>query len=148
MIRFLGAVALTLAVTSALAADPRISVNVGVPGVYGAIELGNAPPPRVLYAQPVYAEPGPRRVEGPPVYLHVPPGHEKHWREHCREYDACGRPVYFVRHDWYRDVYARRGEPGRHDERGDDRDHREDRGGDRDRRDGRGDPRERNGRRD
>ena len=146
MIRFLGAAALTLAAASALAADPRISVNVGVPGLYGNIDIGDAPRPRVLYAQPVYAERGPR-VEGPPVYLHVPPGHEKRWREHCREYDACGRPVYFVRHDWYRDVYARRGEPGRgdgrdrRDDRGRERDHRDDRGGERDRREGRGDGR-------
>jgi hypothetical protein len=23
------------------------------------------------------------------------------WRKHCRKYNACGVPVYFVRHDWY-----------------------------------------------
>ena len=32
-----------------------------------------------------------------PLYLHVPPGHAKHWRKHCHEYHACNRPVYFVR---------------------------------------------------
>ena len=41
-----------------------------------------------------------------PIYLHVPPGHEKKWRKHCREYDACGRPVYFVQDNWYNDVYV------------------------------------------
>jgi len=38
-----------------------------------------------------------------PVYMWVPPGHRKHWSKHCHEYNACGVPVYFVRHDWYRD---------------------------------------------
>ena len=26
----------------------------------------------------------------------------RHWRKHCARYDACGRPVYFVQEDWYR----------------------------------------------
>jgi len=42
------------------------------------------------------------------MYLHVPPGHEKKWRKHCAKYNACGRPVYFVRHDWYNNVYVPR----------------------------------------
>jgi hypothetical protein len=36
----------------------------------------------------------------------VPPGHEKHWNKHCAEYNACGRPVYFVRDDWYNNEYV------------------------------------------
>jgi hypothetical protein len=43
-----------------------------------------------------------------PVYLHVPPGHEKHWSKHCGKYGACGRPVYFVREDWYQTHYVPR----------------------------------------
>ena len=70
-----------------------------VPGVYGQVVLGNQPPPPVLYAQPMIARPvvvaQPVAVE--PIYLHVPPGHAKHWRKHCHEYHACDRPVYFVR---------------------------------------------------
>jgi len=27
----------------------------------------------------------------------VPPGHAKNWAKHCHRYDACARPVYFVR---------------------------------------------------
>ncbi len=27
--------------------------------------------------------------------------HRKHWSKYCRNYNACGVPVYFVRHDWY-----------------------------------------------
>ena len=41
-----------------------------------------------------------------PVYLRVPPGHEKNWRKHCQRYNACGRPVYFVQDTWYTNVYA------------------------------------------
>ncbi len=36
------------------------------------------------------------------------PGHEKHWRKHCAQYNACGRPVYFVRDDWYNNEYVPR----------------------------------------
>ena len=41
-----------------------------------------------------------------PIYLRVPPGHEKKWNKHCASYNACGRPVYFVRDDWYRNTYV------------------------------------------
>jgi hypothetical protein len=41
-----------------------------------------------------------------PVYLHVPPGHAKHWSKHCSKYNACGHPVYFVKDGWYNDVYV------------------------------------------
>src|SRR2546425_10235251 len=40
---------------------------------------------RSLAAPVVVAEP----VQ--PIYLHVPPGHAKHWRKHCHEYNACDR---------------------------------------------------------
>jgi hypothetical protein len=79
------------------------------PGIYGQVQLGNASPPPLVYAQPMLIEP----VEAPPppVYLHVPPGHAKNWRKHCREYNACNRPVYFVRSAEYEPDYDRR----RHD---------------------------------
>ena len=32
-----------------------------------------------------------------PLYLHVPPGHAKKWSQHCARYNACNRPVYFVK---------------------------------------------------
>jgi hypothetical protein len=48
---------------------------------------------------------------GPPIYLHVPPGHYKHWHKHCHEYGACGRQVYFVQNDWYEHTYV----PAYHD---------------------------------
>jgi hypothetical protein len=69
-----------------------------VPGVYGQVVLGNRPPPPVVYAQPTVIEPVPVEVAPPePIYLHVPPGHARHWRKYCHEYHACNRPVYFVR---------------------------------------------------
>jgi hypothetical protein len=46
------------------------------------------------------------RYVGPPIYLHVPPGHAKDWGKHCGKYDACGRRVYFVEERWYDNVYV------------------------------------------
>ena len=96
--------ALLLAAAPARAADVDVGVSIGIsqPGVYGRIDIGRFPQPQVIVAQPVYIE-RPVRVVRPlePVYLWVPPGHRKNWKKHCREYGACGVPVYFVRHDWY-----------------------------------------------
>lgn len=76
------------------------------PGVYGQVQFGNAPPPPVVYAQPMVIEAQPQAL--PPVYLHVPPGHARNWRKHCHEYHACNRPVYFVRSAEYEPGYVRR----------------------------------------
>jgi hypothetical protein len=97
--------ALTFAV-SAQATDVGVSISVGQPGFYGQIDIGNFPRPQVIYPQPVVISPGPVGVTHPPLYLHVPPGHEKHWEKNCHKYNACGRPVYFVRDQWYNDVYV------------------------------------------
>src|SRR6516225_8740147 len=88
------------------AADVGVSISVGQPGFYGQINIGNMPQPPVVYAQPVVIAPSPEYVSAQPIYLHVPPGHEKHWNKHCGEYHACGRPVYFVRDDWYNNEYV------------------------------------------
>jgi hypothetical protein len=87
-------------------ADVGVSINVGEPGFYGQIDLGGAPPPQLVYAQPQIIEQVPVGVAPEPIYLHVPPGYARHWRSHCHEYNACGRPVYFVRDTWYRTVYV------------------------------------------
>ena len=104
MKRILFAVALATVTIPAFAADVGVSVSVGQPGFYGRIDIGNAPPPQLIYAEPLVIQ----RVEvvRQPIYLHVPPGHEKNWRKHCRKYNACGQPVYFVQHDWYNQVYV------------------------------------------
>lgn len=90
----------------AFGADVGVSVNVGQPGFYGRIDIGNVPPPQVIYSQPVIIQEV--RVAQPPqpVYLRVPPGHAKKWSKHCQKYDACSRPVYFVKDDWYHNVYV------------------------------------------
>jgi hypothetical protein len=76
-----------------------------VPGVYGQVTLGNEGPPPVVYAQPMLIEP--QAVPPPPIYLHVPPGHAKNWRRYCHEYNACNRPVYFVKSREYDPEYQR-----------------------------------------
>ena len=91
---------------SAEATDVGVSVSVGQPGFYGRIDIGNFPRPQVIYPRPVVITPVPVGVTYSPLYLHVPPGHEKHWKKHCHTYNACGRPVYFVQHQWYNDVYV------------------------------------------
>lgn len=71
------------------------------PGVYGRVELGGAPPPPLVYAKPVVIVQPPPTVVVQPVYLHVPPGHAKNWSKHCKKYNACGSPVYFVKSEEY-----------------------------------------------
>ena len=72
------------------------------PGVYGRVDIGNAPPPPVVYVRPVTVVRAPRAASRAPLYLHVPPGHAKNWGKHCRKYNACGQPVYFVKSDEYK----------------------------------------------
>ena len=105
--------AIIAAVTSvlaapALAADVGVSVSVGQPGFYGHLDIGNFPQPQLVYPQPVIIQPVPVGVVAQPVYLRVPPGHAKNWRKHCRKYNACGQPVYFVQDNWYNNVYVPR----------------------------------------
>lgn len=97
---------LATAAATASAADVGVSISIGQPGFYGQIDIGRAPPPVLVYPQPVIIQPV--RVAQPvqPIYLHVPPGHAKDWKKHCRKYNACARPVYFVKDDWYDNVYV------------------------------------------
>jgi hypothetical protein len=90
------------------AAQVGVSVNIGQPGFYGQINIGDyAQPPQVIYQQPVVIDHVPESY-GPPMYLRVPPGHAKHWAKHCAEYNACGHQVYFVSDNWYnREVVPR-----------------------------------------
>jgi hypothetical protein len=102
---------------AAQAADVGVSIRISEPGVHGRIDIGRFPQPRVVVQQPVIVVPPPRVVARPePVYMWVPPGHRRHWRQHCREYGACGVPVYFVRDDWYdREVRHGKGRGRGHD---------------------------------
>jgi hypothetical protein len=138
MKKILAAIAL-IAVASAApahAGDLGVSISLGEPGFYGQIDLGNIGRPGLMNAQPVLIE---RRYGNlAPIYLRVPPGQQKNWRKFCDQYNACSRPVYFVRDDWYRNVYApqyrsqHERRDGHRDEHRDDR--RDERGHDKDER--------------
>jgi hypothetical protein len=104
-------------------AHPYVNATAGGPlraGVYGRIEIRNAPPPPVIYPQPItVAEPfGQPRAR--PIYLYVPPGQARKWDKHCDKYRACDVPVYFVRVDdspsrlgkWKEQARTARAEPG------------------------------------
>lgn len=121
------AAAAFLSVGAAHAADVGVSIEISQPGVYGRIDIGRFPQPAVVVPQPVIIVPPPPAVVRPqPVYLWVPYGHRKNWKKHCHQYNACGVPVYFVRHDWYdRNVrYADQRRDDRYDRRDDRRDDR------------------------
>lgn len=106
MRRFLFAAVLATVAAPLLAGDVGVSLSIGQPGFYGRVDIGGYPPPRVVYPQPVFVERVP--VSRAPVYLHVPPGHAKHWRKNCHRYGACGERVYFVQNNWYRHEYVPR----------------------------------------
>lgn len=100
--------------TAPAAVDVGVSIQISEPGVYGRIDIGRFPQPQVVVAQPVVitppARPGPRVA---PVYLWVPPGHQKQWAKHCARYSACGVPVLFVKEDWYQQHVHPKGNPGK-----------------------------------
>jgi opacity protein-like surface antigen len=88
MKRILFAMVITLvAATAAQAADVGVAVTIGQPGFYGSFAIGGYPAP--VYAPPVVVRPAPM-VVAQPVYVHVPPGHVKHWHRNHHGY-----PVYY-----------------------------------------------------
>ena len=110
---------LVLASLSAHAGTAIINLSVGgeiSPGVYGQVQLGNAPPPPVFYPQPMIIVRQPAMMAVEPIYLHVPPGHAKNWAKHCRAYNACNRPVYFIKSAEYEPGYYKRKDKGHRDE--------------------------------
>ncbi len=132
-LRLWGAAAVLFWVAAGAAhAQAYVNATVGgelAPGVYGRIQMGNAPPPPLLYPQPVIIHQPAVVVPRSPIYLYVPPGHAKNWGKHCARYNACNQPVYFVkepprRHDdrgygkQHEPRYDKRHEP-RYDQRGD-----------------------------
>ncbi len=69
------------------------------PGVYGRIVFRDAPPPPVIFSQPVVANQALGPIKGRPVYWYLPPGQVRKWTIYCDKYAACDVPVYFVRID-------------------------------------------------
>lgn len=94
------------------ATNVGVSVGIHQPGVYGRIDIGNFPPPVVVYPQPVVIAPTPVAVYQRPIYMYVPPGHQKHWSSHCGRYGACGQPVYFVQESWVHEHYRHNDDRG------------------------------------
>ena len=88
-------------------AQTNVGVSIGInqPGVYGRINIGNVPPPALVFAQPVLIAPPQVVVQRQPIYLYVPPAHQQEWGRYCGRYSACSQPVYFVRDDWVRERY-------------------------------------------
>ena len=115
-------VAAAIVTTPVLAADIGVSVSIGQPGFYGRLDIGGFPQPPVIYPQPIVI--GRVPMGRPPIYLRVPPGHAKHWRKHCREYNACGERVFFVQDNWYNREYVPRYQERHRDRREESRDDR------------------------
>jgi len=116
----IGAVLAAGALVPALAQNVGVSIGINQPGVYGRIDIGNAPQPMLVSPQPVLIMPAPQAMPPQPLYLYVPPGHQKNWRRYCGQYNACHQPVYFVQEQWVRDRYAQ-SHPGWREDRRDDR---------------------------
>ena len=103
---FFVAAIFAMAPPQTMAADLGISLRIGQPGFYGEIHLGDFyPVPDLIYPEPVIIQRPSVYIGQQPIYLHVPPGHAKLWHRYCYQYNACNRPVYFIRERWYNDVY-------------------------------------------
>lgn len=95
-------------------AQTSLTLQLGQPGYYGQIILGNQVPPPVYGYGPVIVRPEFRgrdrwtQAATQPVYLRVPMNQARDWGRYCGLYQACNMPVQFVRDDWYRNVYAPR----------------------------------------
>jgi len=126
-------------VVPALAADVGVgvSVNIGEPGFFGQIDIGNMAPPPVVMPQPLIV--APVAVVAPPIYLRVPPEQIHDWRHYCYRYHACDRRVFFVQDSWYQNEYVPRYQHEHHPEMGREHHEHEEHGHDHDRRDDRGD---------
>jgi hypothetical protein len=106
----LAAAGLAFAVPPAFAQDVRVTISGEVaPGVYGRVDFGGRPPPPVFYPQPVIVVKQPQAAVVSPIYMHVPPGHAKNWSKHCKKYNACNHPVYFVKSAEYEPGYKHPG---------------------------------------
>ena len=106
MKKILVATTLALAAAGSAMAQTSVGLSIGInePGVYGQVNIGALPAPALVSPRPVIIGAAPVGVA--PAYLYVPVAEQHNWRRYCRKYDACGRPVYFVREDWVRERYA------------------------------------------
>lgn len=99
--RHLLACGLIACAAAAPASASWINVTSGAPlraGVYGRIQVRGTPPP-LIAPTPVVAKQSLGPVQGEPWYFYLPAGQVRKWSVYCRRYNACERPVYFVRMD-------------------------------------------------
>lgn len=89
-----------LCAAEAQAQDTHRNVTAGGPlrpGIYGRIDVRGPSAPPVIYQQPVVATQAVVPPGAKPVYLYVPPGQVRRWKQHCGKWKACDDPVLFVR---------------------------------------------------
>lgn len=96
---------LVLGVIAILGVSPAARAEDADPGIYGRIDISKFAHPPVIRREAVVAVGAKHRSSSKPIYLHVVPGQEWHWQAHCRTYDACSVPVYFVTESWFVNVY-------------------------------------------
>lgn len=119
--KWLAGAALSLgALAPALAQNVGVSIGINQPGVYGRIDIGNAPQPVFVNPQPIIIQQPRVVLPRQPIYLYVPPMQQQNWGRYCNQYGACNQPVYFVQEQWVRDRYARAHPGWRGDGRRDD----------------------------
>lgn len=108
MNRSLAALALiALGSVAPVMAEVSVSVTLGEPEYYGRIELDEGYyRPRLVNDRPVVLDQRYRNMA--PIYVRAPRDQHSDWRQHCAKYDACERPVFFVRDEWYTQIYAPR----------------------------------------
>lgn len=71
-------------------AQTSLTLQLGQPGHFGQIKLGNQAAPPIYGYGPVIVR---------PVDLRVPPDQAQDWGRYCDLYQACNVPVQFVRDD-------------------------------------------------
>lgn len=88
------------------AAQPRVGIVIEPPvEYYGPVDVRAVPDPWLVYPNPVLIEPVEGSEKAEPLYLYVPGDHHRRWFKHCRDYNACSVPVFFVKESWYKKVY-------------------------------------------
>ena len=97
--------AAALMTATAANAATNINISIGDPGYWGVIPALTGHAPRVWNSAPVVAI-GAAAAGVAAIYLNVPDRERLDWPRYCGKYNACRRPVHFVRNDWYRNNYA------------------------------------------
>jgi len=93
--------------------DAIVTINGPVtPGIYGRVAMASTATaaattvkPPLVYSQAMLVDAPSATGAVEPVYLHVPPDHAKNWKKYCAKYDACNKPVFFIKSAEYEPGY-------------------------------------------